>query len=215
MLSYLALVVPALALAWGLFFLWRRRVDAELREGASAEYARLVAMDQKAARATETAARLDGLAEDDPDVVAFRATPAATMVGQAPLMAGVEEARFAPIFVRTETPRFPAYALTALTVFALGTPLVVALLNVGAFAIERAGGANYGETAARLQLDGEGLAVARSMDLTQLQYVIEGFAGFYYFFGLAVFWVLTVALVMRRYHRRTPGSLREEVLRAR
>ena len=215
MTQYLLLVTLVLGAAWGAYYLWRRRVGAELAEGASAEYERLVLMDEKATRATETAARLDGRPDADAELTAFRASPQAGLVGQAPLMAGVSQERFAPIFERVERPRFPTYVLSALTIFALGTPLVLGLLNLGAFLIERAAGVDYGRTATRLQSSDGGLAVARSMDLTQLQYVIEGFAGFYYFFGLAIFWIATVALVMRRYYRRMPGSLREEVLRAR
>ena len=215
MTSYFLVVSLLLIGAWGLHYLWRRRVEAELSEGAAAEYERLVAMDEKAARATETAARLDGRAPDDTELAAFRASPLATMVGQKPLMAGVTPERFAPVFARTERPRFPTYLLGAVTVFAVGTPIVLGLLNVGAAMIERSADVDYGRTAARLQAGEGGFSVARSMDLTQLQYVIQGFAGFYYFFGLALFWITTVAVVMRLYYRRMPGSLREEVLRAR
>ena len=215
MTEYLLVVSPLLAVAWGLHFLWRRRVEAELSEGAAAEYERLVLMDQKAARATTTAARLDDRAPDDPELAAFRASPLARLVGQKPLMTGVSPEGFAPVFARTERPRFPTYALAAATIFAVGTPIVLGLLNVGSMMIERSAEVDYGRTAARLQSGEGGFSVARSMDLTQLQYVLEGFAGFYYFFGLALFWIATVALVMRRYYRRMPGSLREEVLRAR
>ena len=215
MIPYLLIVSLLLAAAWGAHYAWRRRIEAELAEGAAAEYERLVLMDQKADRATRTAAHLEDRPEDDAELVAFRASPLATMVGQKPLMTDVTPEGFAPLFARTERPRFPTYALAAVTVFALGTPVVLGLLNVGAMLIERSADVDYGRVATRLQTGEGGFSVARSMDLTQLQYVIQGFAGFYYFFGLALFWITTVALVMRRYYRRMPGSLREEVLRAR
>jgi hypothetical protein len=46
-------------------------------------------------------------------------------------------------------------------------------------------------------------------------YYIRDLAGFYYFFGVLIVWLLIVAFFMRRFHGRRPGYLRDEIIRSR
>ena len=178
MISYLLVVTGFLALAWGAYALWRRRVDAELAEGASAEWDRLSRQ-------------------------------------EAALLSGLDPPRFARVYAVTERPRFPAYALGATSVFLLGLPFVLVLANVLAGRLTRRG-PDYGEAATQLQLGEGGTArLANRVSTEQLQYILEAWAGFGVVLVLFVFWIVVVTLTMHRYHRRAPGSLREEVLRAR
>ena len=164
-----------LALAWGLHWLWRRRVAAEVAEGAAAEYARF--------------------ARQDPALVE-----------------GMDEAAFARVYARVETPRFPAYALTAVTAFVLGTPLLLGVLGGLTFLFEPP---DVGRAAMQLQMNDGTARLAGQVSTEELQYILQGWSGFYYFFGFLAFWILILIATMRRYHARTPGLLREEVLRSR
>ena len=129
------------------------------------------------------------------------------------LVAGMDAPALRAAYARVERPRFPAYALAAVTAFVLGTPLVLGVLGGVSGALA---GPDYGEAAIRLQIGEGGAArLANEVSTEELQYVLQGWSGFYYFFGLLLFWILVLAVTMRRYHARTPGFLREEVLRSR
>ena len=129
------------------------------------------------------------------------------------LVDGMAERAFRDVYARVERPRFPTYALAAVTAFVLGTPLVLGLLGgmSGLFSAP-----DYGQAAIQLQMGEGGAArMAGEVSTEELQYILQGWSGFYYFFGLLVFWILILIVTMRRYHARTPGFLREEVLRSR
>ena len=180
MLTYFLIAVLTLAVLWGLYALWSRGVNADIAEGAQAEWRRFQRQDPQ-------------------------------------LLAGMTEDQFARIYARVERPRFPAYMLGAITAFAIGTPALLAVMNAGAYFADRAGMiAQPAEAASYLRFDESGAAtLAGRVSPEALQYVLQGWAGFYYFFGLLFFWVLVIFVAMRRYHARTPGFLREEVLRSR
>jgi hypothetical protein len=180
MLTSYLVFLAALALLWGAYFLWRRRVDAEVAEGARAERERL--------------------ARQEPE-----------------LLEGMDEAAFARVYARVQTPRFPAYALGALTAFLIGTPVFLGVMAGVLTLLDRAGmTAQPGEAARGLYFSEGGVAtVARQVDLDALAYILQDWAGFAYYLGLLFFWVLIAYVFMSRYHRRTPGLLREEVLRSR
>ena len=132
---------------------------------------------------------------------------------QSPLLEGTDEAAFTKAYARVETPRFPAYALVAVTAFVLGTPVMLGVLGAVSSLF---GAPDTGQAAMALQLGEGGTAnVARRVSTEELQHVLEGWSGFYYFFGFLAFWILILVAVMRRYHARTPGLLREEVSRSR
>lgn len=179
MVHYAIFSLVILALGYGLLWIWRRRIDAELAEGAGVE--------------------LTGLRNSDPDLVE-----------------GIDEAQFAKIYHRTLFPRFPAYAFTAVAIFLIGTPVVLGLLNAGVvFGLKWGIIPQPGIAATELYLGAGDASVVRKVNPETLSYILQGWSGFYYFFGLLAFWIGTLILVMRRYHGRTPGTLREEILRAR
>lgn len=179
MLTYYGICATLLAAAYGLYRLWRRGIDADLREGAGVEYERL--------RRT------------DPDLLKDMAPDA-----------------FADVYMRTEVPRFPAYALATAALFLGATPLVLGLFNGLAVLMLDSGVVPASqETATSLYLNADGASVLRKTDPETIAYVLEGWAGFYLFFVMLGFWLSVLAIMMRRYHGRTPGTLREEILRAR
>ncbi|MBB4657980.1 hypothetical protein [Parvularcula dongshanensis] len=180
MIVFVTACAVLLGLLWALHWLWRRRIEAELTEGAAGEYERHRARDPE-------------------------------------LMEGMTLERFRAIYARVERPRYPTYLLGAITAFALGTPVLLALMSGAAYYAQRAGLiAQPGEAANRIYFSDSGTAsIARRVSPEALSYILQGWAGFYYFFGLLFFWILIVAVAMRRYHARTPGFLREEVLRSR
>ena len=173
--TFITAVLALLAAAWGLHWLWRRKVAAEVAEGAAAEYARFQRQEP-------------GLVE------------------------GMDQARFARVYARVETPRFPTYALAATTAFVLGTPVLLGVLGGLSALFEPP---DVGRAAVRLQMNDGTARLANQVSTEELQYILQGWSGFYYFFGLLAFWILILAVTMRRYHARTPDFLREEVLRSR
>lgn len=128
------------------------------------------------------------------------------------LVEGMDEAAFRRVYARVETPRFPAYALTAVTAFVLGTPLLLGVLGGLSFLFEPP---DMGRAAMQLQMSDGTARLAGQVSTEELQYILQGWSGFYYFFGLLAFWIVILVVTMRRYHARTPGFLREEVLRSR
>ncbi len=179
MIGYVLFVALVLGGAYGVYFFWRRRVDAEIEEGARVEY--------------------DLISRGDPA-----------------LLQGLDLPRFTEIYARVNTPRFPAYQLFMLTIFLLGTPIILTLLY--AFSVI---GVTTGiipqskSLATELQLGADGAALVNRVSQDALAYILQGWSGFYYFFGLAAFWLTLAYFTLRRYHLRAPGSLREEILRAR
>lgn len=135
----------------------------------------------------------------------------------ATLMAGLDEPKFRKIYEATEMPRFPGYAVATLATFLLGTPIFLALLAWGDVMMNTTGMIPApGEVVTRLAIDDTGSTrVMADVPPEALQYYVEDLGGFYYFFGLLLFWIAIVVFFMRRYHARTPGSLRDEIIRAR
>lgn len=179
MLLFYIAALAALAALGGLYWRWRKRVKAEIAEGAAVEWSRYQ--------------------ESDPA-----------------LLAGLDAQRFAALYERVHLPRFPAYGLTCLAAFLASLPLSLGVLAAGIYAAERLGLAPQATQIADRYLVEEGrLRVLRGVTPEVLTYWIEDAAGFYYVFGLMAVWLAIVAVVMRRYHARRPGSLRDEILRTR
>jgi hypothetical protein len=169
----------SLAALGGLYWRWRKRVRAEIAEGAAVEWARYQQSD-----------------------------PA--------LLAGLDEARFAALYGRVHFPRFPAYALACLAAFLLSLPLSFGVLAAGSYAAERLGLApQSADIADRYLVEDGAMRVVRAAPPEAAAYWVEDIGGFYYLFGVLIAWLLIVAIVMRRYHARRPGTLRDEILRAR
>ncbi|MEM9421871.1 MAG: hypothetical protein AAF986_05095 [Pseudomonadota bacterium] len=132
------------------------------------------------------------------------------------LLKGLDEPAFQTIYHKTHVPRFPAYVAAAIIMFLVGTPAVLSLLEAIAYFGLRFGIVPQpGDAATQLYLNAEGASVIRRVSPEALSYILQGWAGFYYFFGMLTFWIGLVYVLMTRYHRRTPGTLREEIIRAR
>ncbi|MEO1252839.1 MAG: hypothetical protein AAFW81_10900 [Pseudomonadota bacterium] len=134
---------------------------------------------------------------------------------------GLDEAAFTAIYKRVNDSRFPGYALATLTTFLLALPVIFALL-VGAQWFAGAAGIipEPIEVARQMSLEGDTITIlGNNLDEeTRYQtalYYIRDLAGFYYFFGVLICWLIIVAFFMRRYHARRPGYLRDEIIRAR
>ena len=197
------------------------QVRAErLAGGARADAVRLVHAVRERVRAEvdvfgALAARVPGVDLDThlDAIVSFALGRRLTVAMTKPLLRGMDEDAFRAVYARVETPRFPAYALVATTAFVLGTPLVMGVLSAFSFLFTPQ---DVGRAALQLQMGEGGTAsMANRVSTEELQYILQGWSGFYYFFGLLAFWILTLIVVLRRYHARTPGLLREEVLRSR
>lgn len=135
---------------------------------------------------------------------------------QPDLLADLDEDRFGALYAKANLPRFPAYALAALGTFLAGTPIMLGLLNAGAYVSLRLGVVPQpGDAAVDLYFNADGASFVRRVSPEALSYILQGWSGFYLFFGLLIFWMGTVYVLMRRYHTRTPGTLKEEILRAR
>lgn len=132
------------------------------------------------------------------------------------LLEGVDEARFRRVFSRVEVPQQPLYTFIAVAIFLAAAPLILALTAFTIRSMEVAGIIPQpAEQAQQLRLSAEGITLVRTADLEALQLILQGWGGFFSFFALLFFWVAVFYAVMRRYHARRPGSLREEVLRSR
>ena len=132
------------------------------------------------------------------------------------LLKGLDEPSFSAIYRRAHLPRFPASIVAAIALFLIGTPLILALLEGGAYALVRFEIIPQpGDAATELYWNAEGASIVRRVSPEALSYILQGWSGFYYFFGLLAFWMGVVYFLMTRYNRRTPGTLREEILRAR
>jgi hypothetical protein len=179
MLTYLLLAFVLLGLSGAAYWLWRRRINADLQAGAQAEFERLE-----------------------------HADPA--------LLQGLDLPRFSEIYARTNEPRFPGYALLAFAIFVLSAPFVLGIVD-GTFYLAARGGllAQPGEVATNLYIGSDSASVIRRVSPETFSYVMQGWSGLLYFLVLLGLWLVIGFVLMRRYHRRTPGTLREEVLRSR
>lgn len=171
------IVLGALAVGTGAYWLWARRMTADIAESAELEWARL-----------QTA---------DPELVA-----------------GLDEARFRSIFHRVHFPRFPKYALAAAAAFVLSLPLSFALLGGAAWLIGSIGLAEADQIAKMVPLSGTERWVSRDDGELIAFYWVQDAMRMFYFFGLMAIWLAIIFVVMRRYHRRRPGYLRDELIDA-
>lgn len=132
------------------------------------------------------------------------------------LIAGMDQARFHKVFARVEMPRQPFFTWLAAAIFLLCAPLILALTTVTIRWMEVTGIIPQpAEQAQQLKLSADGFRLVRTADLEALELILQGWGGFFSFFALLFFWVAVFYAVMRHYHAQRPGSLREEVLRAR
>ena len=180
MFVFLSLIILTCAAVYGAYWYWHRRVEADLAEGAVAEFERL-----------------------------GRVEPA--------LLEGLDQPRFAQIYSKAEMPRLPGHAVAIIITFLVGTPIFLALLSGGDALMHHMNMVPASaEVVARVAIAEDGSTrMVRDVPPEALQYYVEDLGGFYYFFGLLGFWVAIVWFFMRRYHSRTPGSVRDEVIRAR
>lgn len=132
------------------------------------------------------------------------------------LLKGLDQDGFRAIFARVEAPKGPFYIFTAVAIFFVAAPLMLAFTTALITFMEVSGIIPQpAEQAQQLKLSADGIQLVRTADLEALQLILQGWGGFFSFFSLLFLWVAVFYAVMRRYHTSRPGSLREEVLRAR
>ena len=133
------------------------------------------------------------------------------------LLDGYDETSFAALYKRVNNPRFPGYALATLATFLVSLPITMALLTASVWAADKIGLLPAPVEVVRYVQLGEAQDGAKPWQCgveCQL-YVAEAFSGFYFFFGVMVIWLLIVTFFTRRYHKRRPGYLRDEIMRER
>lgn len=132
------------------------------------------------------------------------------------LIRGLDRERFGAVYRRVHFPRFPGYALACFAAFIVALPVTFGVLSAGALIWERFGLApNTPDVANRYLVEEGRMRIVTAAPSEAAMYVVEDFMRFYYFLGVVVVWMATVAYFMRRYHQRRPGYLRDEILRAR
>lgn len=132
------------------------------------------------------------------------------------LVANLDRAKFNEIYHRVHFPRFPGYVLACLGAFVASLPISFGLLAAGVAIAERFHlTPSSVELADRLLVEDGRMRLVRSATPEAAAYYVSDLAGFYYFFGVLVVWMLIVYFIMRRYHGRRPGYLRDEILRSR
>ncbi len=131
-------------------------------------------------------------------------------------LAGIERGRFDAIYRRVHFPRGPKYALATIAAFVLALPVVFAALSVSVWIGQRVGVLAEPAAVANYIPIGEPRSAADAENRAERAlYIAQGFAGFYYYFGLFAAWLAIVAAATRLYHSRRPGHLRDEIIRAR
>lgn len=132
------------------------------------------------------------------------------------LLEGIDEGRFRKIFSAVEVSQQPFYTWLSAAIFLIGAPFVLLFTTITIRWMEVVGIIPQpAEQAQRLKLSADGIRLVRTADLEALQLILQGWGGFFSFFALLLFWVAVFYTIMRRYHARRPGSLRDEILRAR
>lgn len=128
---------------------------------------------------------------------------------------GLSEEKFREIYARVHTPRFPRYALGAFATFLLSLPITLGMLSALLWGAEKLGlTPEPVEVADRLLLSDGKLRFFQDTPPEAALYYLEDIAGFFYFFGVIIVWLIIVGVFMRHYHTHRPGYLRDEVLRA-
>lgn len=129
---------------------------------------------------------------------------------------GMSEEEFRAVYKHVHMPRFPGYALAAFGTFLVSLPVGFGVLTAILWVAGKIGLLPEPvEVADRLLMDDGQVRFFQDAPPEAALYYIEDLAGFYYFFGILVIWLIIVALFMRRYHAKRPGYLRDEIIRAR
>jgi len=129
------------------------------------------------------------------------------------LVAGLDEARFKAVFRRVHFPRFPKYALAIAAAFVAALPATLGLLAAIAWGLDSIGmSADAQNLAKSIPVEGSIAGVSRDEQETIALYYVQDAVKFYYYFGIIFSWLAIVFVAMRRYHKRRPGYLREEIL---
>ncbi|MEM9285420.1 MAG: hypothetical protein AAGA39_06005 [Pseudomonadota bacterium] len=179
LLIYYLVIAAVLGVWFGLYRLWRKRIDEDAAAGAAFEFERL--------------------GRQDPGLVEGLGLP-----------------DFTAIYARVVTPRAPGHVFAAASIFLLFVPIILGMTSIVIEVMERTGVIPQPAAAAQqIKLTADGIKLVREADLDALQYILQGWGGFFFFFSLLLFWVGVFVWVMRRFHSQRPGSLRDEILRAR
>ena len=129
------------------------------------------------------------------------------------LVAGLDEARFRAAYRRVHFPRFPKYALAIAAAFVASLPLTLGLLAAIAGGLQSIGVSADAQALARsIPVEGSIAGVSRDDQETIALYYVQDVVKFYYYFGVIFSWLAIIFVAMRRYHKRRPGYLREEIL---
>lgn len=134
---------------------------------------------------------------------------------------GVSEERFRELYTRVHTPRFPGYVLATIGTFFVSLPVIFVALSALLIGLQAFGAIPEPiEVVEQMSLEGGeikmlGKTIDEKSRYEMALYYVGDIAGFYYFFGVLVVWLLIVAFYMRRYHSRRPGYLRDEIIRSR
>jgi hypothetical protein len=178
MLQFLVTAGAALLALWAFYFVWAKRVRAEIAEGC--------------------AVRWEKLSRDEPE-----------------LLEGVDRARFDAICARVFFPRFPLYALGALTAFVAALPIVLGLLAAALYAADLFGLVpGPSEIADRWLVEDGRMRIVTAANDETARHFVRNLGGIYYFFGVLAAWLLVVWIAMARFHRSRPGHLNDELMRA-
>lgn len=130
---------------------------------------------------------------------------------------GMSEEKFREVYARVHNPRFPGYALATFATFFISLPVTFGLLSFALWAGEKMGVVPQPVQMVRyINLDSAKAATQSWQCAAECQlYIAEAFGGFYYFFGVIAVWLAIVWFFMRRYHKRRPGYMRDEIIRSR
>jgi uncharacterized protein YneF (UPF0154 family) len=165
------------ALLYGPYWLWKRKTEAEIAEGAKYEYQRLVE-------------------------------------AKAEIVRNISEQEFHALYHKTEIPRYPGYMIAASISFFLLIPLLLVFLAAGRWAMNKWLDNTVPEEYLNRYIFGkDGISPIARIEPEALHFILNDWAGFYYFFGFLFAWVLVFWFFMKRYHEKTPALLREEIIR--
>lgn len=129
------------------------------------------------------------------------------------LVAGLDEPRFQTIYRRVHFPRFPKYALAIAAAFVASLPITLGFLAAIAWGLQSIGvSADVQNLARSIPVEGSIAGVSRDEQETIALYYVQNVVRFYYYFGVIFSWLAIVFVAMRRYHKRCPGYLRDEIL---
>jgi len=179
MLWFFLIVAVILVALVALYRRWRKKIDAEIAEGAAVEWTYMLDHERE-------------------------------------FVEGMSEEQFRKVYARVHRPRFPGYALAALATFFAALPVAFVALTLALKGAEQLGVVPEPiDVADRLLIEDGALVFFRDTPPDAALYYLRDLSGFYYFFGVLIIWLFIVWFYMRRYHRRRPGYLRDELIRER